>query len=47
MPGILARELLATLDRELTAFQVGAQADDTAALALRRDPSTDREDPRG
>ncbi len=40
-------ELLATLDRELTAFQVGAQADDTAALALRRDPSTDREDPRG
>ncbi|MEA2372727.1 MAG: hypothetical protein QOH12_3121 [Solirubrobacteraceae bacterium] len=40
-------DLLATLDRELTDFQVGAQADDTAALALRRDPSTDREDQRG
>ncbi len=37
-------ELLATLDTELSDFQVGAQADDTAALALRRDPSTDRPD---
>jgi serine phosphatase RsbU (regulator of sigma subunit) len=31
--------LLAALERELTAFQVGAQADDTAALALRRSSS--------
>jgi len=31
-------DLLATLDKGLTDFQVGAQADDTAALALRREP---------
>jgi PAS domain S-box-containing protein len=31
-------DLLAELDAGLSAFQVGAQADDTAALALRRQP---------
>lgn len=44
--GVLARfagaapdELLAHLDAALTDFQVGAQADDTAVIALRRAPS--------
>ncbi|HWH12124.1 MAG TPA: SpoIIE family protein phosphatase [Solirubrobacteraceae bacterium] len=32
-------DLLTALDERLTAFQVGPQADDTAALALRRQPS--------
>jgi PAS domain S-box-containing protein len=36
--GAPADELLACLDRRLSDFQVGAQADDTAALALRRTP---------
>ncbi|HEY5198694.1 MAG TPA: SpoIIE family protein phosphatase [Solirubrobacteraceae bacterium] len=36
--GCSAAELLAALDDGLTGFQVGPQADDTAALALRREP---------
>jgi PAS domain S-box-containing protein len=37
-------DLLAALAAGLTRFQVGAQADDTAALALRRQPSEDPEE---
>jgi len=39
--GCSPEDLLARLDKGLTDFQVGPQADDTAALALRRDPSSD------
>lgn len=37
--GAAPDELLAHLDAALTDFQVGAQADDTAVIALRRQPS--------
>jgi serine phosphatase RsbU (regulator of sigma subunit) len=35
-------QLLASLDGELASFQVGAQADDTAVIAMRLDPAAAR-----
>jgi PAS domain S-box-containing protein len=37
--GCAPRQLLACLDRELADFQVGAQADDTAVIAMRLEPA--------